>query len=114
MRVCKVDPKHKNFIVTACETHAWLVDADGSYIDDKGCYESTVHADTSWSCSECGAQAVIVKTISELSEREAKEKLSELRALCLRLADAHRVYHYKLRDDLISELHQAAAQVYGE
>lgn len=57
MKVCPNNPNHKEFITTGVEYHDWLIDADGGFIDDKGCFEARL-GDSEWSCATCHATAV--------------------------------------------------------
>jgi hypothetical protein len=114
MRVCKVDPKHKNFQVCAWEHHDWVVDENGNYIETRGCYESGLHEGSSWSCAECGADTKIVKTVAELSEQETKYKLIQLQMLCHDLAKAHENYNHLVVNDLLKKIRLEIAEFEGD
>jgi hypothetical protein len=114
MRVCKVDPKHKKFQVCAWESHAWVVNEKGEFIEDKGCYESGMHEGSSWTCAECGADTKIVKTVAELSEQETKDELVQLQTLCLALVNAYENYNHLLVDDLLKKIKPEVSQFHGE
>ena len=53
----KVCPQCGNgkFLVLAIQRHDWIVDGDGYFISDEGCYDSEVVSGNQWDCTECGA-----------------------------------------------------------
>lgn len=64
---CPKNPNHKTFITTAHEVHDWLVDENGTFIEDKGCTE-TAHSpdpDNIWTCATCNTEAIDDKETKE-------------------------------------------------
>ena len=57
MKVCPNDPAHTTFTTTAVEHHDWLVDGNGNFLEDSGCYESRLQDDV-LVCRTCNAEAV--------------------------------------------------------
>lgn len=43
------------FKVVVLERHDWIVDGDGDFIEDDGCYEANIADWTEWTCVDCGA-----------------------------------------------------------
>ena len=57
MKICPNDSDHNEFIATGVEYHEWLVSANGSFIDDRGCHSSRLGEDE-WQCAICQATAI--------------------------------------------------------
>ena len=60
---CPTDPSHKRFTTVTHVTEDWVVDENGEYVEsaDSGVGE-VVHGpdpDNTWTCNECGAEAVV-------------------------------------------------------
>lgn len=79
MRICSKDSRHKNFMVSAIERHDWVVNEDGEFIKDEGCYDATIAEGCEWICAECGSGTVWVKPINQMSTEELRRKISDVR-----------------------------------
>lgn len=53
MKVCPACGCEK-FSVTGIERHDWVVDGNGEFIEDEGCYDAKRADDTCWECMDCG------------------------------------------------------------
>jgi hypothetical protein len=60
---CPNNPTHKRFVTVAHVTEDWVVDERGNFIRVSGStYAETVsgpNPDNTWSCLECGAEAIV-------------------------------------------------------
>jgi hypothetical protein len=45
VKVCPKDSSHRIFTTSAVEHHDWLVDGNGQFVGDLGCYESGIQED---------------------------------------------------------------------
>lgn len=54
-RVCP-DCGNDRFNVTGIERHTWIVDGEGNFIEDDGCYDAKLADETQWECTSCGAE----------------------------------------------------------
>lgn len=63
MRVC---PKCNGdrFLTTGIELHDWVVDGNGEFIEDDGCFDSKLGGGC-WECTNCGA---VYESNKELKE----------------------------------------------
>lgn len=68
----KVCPEcgHDKFRVTAVERHDWVVDGNGEFLEDGGCYEAEL-TDNEWTCLSCDAE---FKSNAELVSDEADDE----------------------------------------
>jgi len=53
MKVCPSCNGEK-FIISGIERHDWVVDGNGEFIEDGGCYDTERVGDTCWECTGCG------------------------------------------------------------
>ena len=42
------------FFISGIERHDWVVDGNGEFIEDGGCYAAERVCDTCWECKNCG------------------------------------------------------------
>ena len=58
---CPNDGNHNRFITTAHVMQEWLVDASGNFLEEVSNLEvvHSPHSDNEWTCSQCGAVALV-------------------------------------------------------
>ena len=58
------------FKVNAIEYHDWIVDGDGVFIEDDGCYDAERASCTEWKCTGCDA---VFNSNADLADPDDKE-----------------------------------------
>lgn len=64
---CRTHPENKRFMTTGIEYHDWVVDEQGNFLDDKGCFDAQ-RSEGEVECCICHEAADWV----ELTEGETK------------------------------------------
>lgn len=64
MRVCP-ECGGSEFITTGIQRHDWIVNGDGIYLDDLGCYEYRLGT-SEWQCRKCGDAFVGPDSLKEV------------------------------------------------
>ena len=58
---CTKDPSHKLFMTVAHVMEDWVVDEQGTFLENKGCLQIDHGPDAgnTWTCAVCGADAKV-------------------------------------------------------
>ena len=59
--VCPKNAEHQKFSVRAHVAEDWIVDAQGNFLESKGCTDTVHHPDSSdyYQCADCGTDAKV-------------------------------------------------------